>query len=217
MNTIQTLKGFRDFLPVEAAKRKWLRDKLAAICEQWGFAPIETPTMEPLELFTGQIGEDEKLFFKFKDQGDRDVALRYDQTVPSCRVVAEYQNTLIFPFKRYQIQPAFRAEKPQKGRYREFIQCDADIYGIKTPDADAETIALSLDIYKQLGFKLIHKTKPNYYYIINYKRKYRFNFRKDILVKNGFDKNKSEKQIMIERKIYRIYDSGSIKFQYLRN
>ena len=152
-NQIQNLKGFRDFLPVEAAKRKWLRDKLASICEQWGFAPLETPTLEPLDLFTGQIGEDEKLFFKFKDQGDRDVALRYDQTVPTCRVIAQYQNTLTFPFKRYQIQPAFRAEKPQKGRYREFTQVDADIFGIKTPDADAETIALSLDIYKQLGFK----------------------------------------------------------------
>jgi histidyl-tRNA synthetase len=152
---IQNLKGFRDFLPVEAAKRKWLRDTLAQICEKWGFAPLETPTLEPLELFTGQIGEDEQLFFKFKDQGNRDVALRYDQTVPTCRVIAEYQNTLTFPFKRYQIQPAFRAEKPQKGRYREFIQCDADIFGVKTPEADAETIALSLDIYRQLGFKQV--------------------------------------------------------------
>lgn len=153
MITPQTLKGFRDFLPEEATKRKWLRDKLASICESWGFEPLETPTLEPLEIFTGVIGEDEKLFFKFKDQGDRDVALRYDQTVPTCRVVAQYQNQLIFPFKRYQIQPAFRAEKPQKGRYREFTQVDADIFGIKTPDADAETIALSLDIYRQLGFK----------------------------------------------------------------
>ena len=68
---IQNLKGFRDFLPVEAAKRKWLRDRLAQICEQWGFAPLETPTLEPLELFTGQIGEDEKLFFKFKFHRDR--------------------------------------------------------------------------------------------------------------------------------------------------
>lgn len=153
MNTIQPLKGFRDFLPAEAAKRKWLRDKLAGICESWGFAPLETPTLEPLEIFTGAIGEDEKLFFKFKDQGDRDVALRYDQTVPTCRVIAQYQNTLTFPFKRYQIQPAFRSEKPQKGRYREFTQVDADIFGIKTPDADAETIALSLEIYKQLGFQ----------------------------------------------------------------
>jgi histidyl-tRNA synthetase len=153
MNNTQTLKGFRDFLPVDAAKRKWLRDRLAQICESWGYQPMETPTLEPLEIFTGQIGEDEKLFFKFKDQGDRDVALRYDQTVPSCRAVGEYFNQLTFPFKRYQIQPAFRAEKPQKGRYREFTQCDADIFGIKTPDADAEVIALSLDIYRQLGFK----------------------------------------------------------------
>lgn len=153
MNTILPLKGFRDFLPPEAAKRKWLRDKLAGIFSSWGFAPLETPTLEPLEIFVGAIGEDEKLFFKFKDQGERDVALRYDQTVPTCRVVAQYQNQLTFPFKRYQIQPAFRAEKPQKGRYREFTQADADIFGVKTPDADAETIALSLEIYKQLGFK----------------------------------------------------------------
>jgi len=151
--TIQPLKGFRDFLPIEAAKRKWLREKLAAICESWGFEPLETPTLEPLELFTGQIGEDEKLFFKFKDQGDRDVALRYDQTVPTCRVIGQYKNTLTFPFKRYQIQPAFRAEKPQKGRYREFTQVDADIFGDTSPMADAETIALSLDIYRQLGFQ----------------------------------------------------------------
>lgn len=114
---------------------------------------METPTLEPLEIFTGAIGEDEKLFFKFKDPGDRDVALRYDQTVPTCRVIAQYQHSLTFPFKRYQIQPAFRAEKPQKGRYREFTQVDADIFGVKTPNADAETIALSLDIYRQLGFK----------------------------------------------------------------
>ncbi len=153
MDTILPLKGFRDFLPVEAAKRKWLRDKLAGIFEVWGFAPLETPTLEPLEIFVGAIGEDEKLFFKFKDQGERDVALRYDQTVPTCRVIAQYQNQLTFPFKRYQIQPAFRAEKPQKGRYREFTQADADIFGVKTPDADAETIALSLEIYKQMGFK----------------------------------------------------------------
>jgi histidyl-tRNA synthetase len=153
MNAILPLKGFRDFGPTEAAKRKWLRDKLAEICESWGYTPLETPTLEPLEIFTGVIGEDEKLFFKFKDQGDRDVALRYDQTVPTCRFIAANQNTLTFPFKRYQIQPAFRAEKPQKGRYREFTQVDADIFGIKTPDADAEVIALSLDIYRQLGFK----------------------------------------------------------------
>ena len=98
MNTILPLKGFRDFLPPEAAKRKWLRDRLSTICGSWGFAPLETPTLEPLEIFVGAIGEDEKLFFKFKDQGERDVALRYDQTVPTCRLIAQYQNTLTFPF-----------------------------------------------------------------------------------------------------------------------
>lgn len=139
-------------MPSEAIKRTWLRDKIAAVFEQWGYDPMETPTLEPLELFAGQIGEDEKLFFSFEDQGGRKVALRYDQTVPTCRVVGQYVNDLPMPFRRYQIQPAFRAEKPQKGRYREFVQCDADIFGIEGPLADAETIALSLDIYRQLGF-----------------------------------------------------------------
>lgn len=149
----RTLPGFRDFLPAEAKKRQWLRNKLAEICELWGYDPMETPTIEYLELFAGQIGDDEKLFFKFKDPGGREVALRYDQTVPTVRVVAAYQNVLTKPFKRYQIQSAFRAEKPQKGRYREFVQCDADIFGDPSPYADAETIALSLDIYRRLGFK----------------------------------------------------------------
>ena len=81
------------------------------------------------------------------------MALRYDQTVPTCRVVGQYAQELPLPFKRYQIQPAFRTENPQKGRYREFIQCDADIFGVASPLADAEVIALSLDIYRRLGFK----------------------------------------------------------------
>ncbi len=149
---IQTLKGFRDFLPEKALQRKWLKEKIITIFESWGFDPLETPTLEPLELFEGQIGEDEKLFFKFKDPGGRDVALRYDQTVPSCRVVGEYSQQLPMPFKRYQIQSAFRAENTQKGRYREFLQCDADIFGTTSPYADAEVIALSLDIYRQIGF-----------------------------------------------------------------
>ena len=155
MNTPQLLKGFRDFLPKDAAKRQWLKEKIRLTCESWGFEPLETPTLEPLELFEGQIGEDEKLFFKFEDQGGRKVALRYDQTVPTCRVVGQNYQQLPMPFKRYQIQPAFRAEKPQKGRYREFLQCDADIFGDESPFADAEVIALSLDIYRRLGFKQV--------------------------------------------------------------
>ena len=151
-NLLQPLKGFRDFLPAEAVKRLWLKNTLTQIFEQWGFGPIETPTLEALKLFEGQIGEGESLFFKFEDNGGRKVALRYDQSVPSARFVARFQNELTFPFKRYQIQSAFRAEKPQKGRYREFIQCDADIFGVKTVEADAEMIALSIYIYKKLGF-----------------------------------------------------------------
>lgn len=149
---LKTLKGFRDFLPKEALKRVWLREQIAKTCEAWGYDPMETPTLEPLELFEGQIGEDEKLFYKFEDPGGRKVALRYDQTVPTCRVVgANYQN-LPMPFRRYQIQNAYRAENTQKGRYREFLQVDADIFGVESPIADAEVIALSLDIYRKLGF-----------------------------------------------------------------
>jgi histidyl-tRNA synthetase len=152
-NTPQLLKGFRDFLPEEKRKRDYVVTKIKETFELFGIEPMETPTLEPLELFEGQIGEDEKLFFKFEDQGGRQVALRYDQTVPTCRVVGQNYQQLTMPFKRYQIQPAFRAEKPQKGRYREFLQCDADIFGDESPFADAEVIALSLDIYRRLGFK----------------------------------------------------------------
>ncbi len=150
---VQTLKGFRDFLPEEVRKRDWLKKQMVKVFEKWGYEPLETPTLEPLELFAGQIGEDEKLFYKFKDAGDRDVALRYDQTVPTCRVIGEYFGQIIFPFRRYQIQPAFRAEKPQKGRFREFLQSDIDIFGVASPLADAEIIAVTLDLYRSLGFK----------------------------------------------------------------
>lgn len=149
----QTLKGFRDFLPEEAMKRQYALDIIRKTFELYGFVPIETPAIEYLETFTGNIGEDEHLFYKFKDQGDREVALRYDQTVPTCRLIAQYPDKITLPFKRYQIQTVWRAEKPQKGRYREFLQCDADIFGVDEATADGETIALSIDIYKQLGFK----------------------------------------------------------------
>jgi histidyl-tRNA synthetase len=149
----QTLKGFRDFLPEEAKKRQWLKEQMIKVFEKWGYEPLETPTLEPLDIFKGQIGEDEKLFFRFKDLGGRDVIMRYDQTVPSCRVIGQYFDKFVFPFRRYQIQSNFRAEKPQRGRFREFTQADIDIFGNKSPLADAECIAASLDLYKNLGFK----------------------------------------------------------------
>lgn len=149
----KSLKGFRDFLPEDALKRKYVKDKIETVFQLYGFNLIETPAVEYLETFTGNIGEDEKLFFKFEDQGGRKVALRYDQTVPTCRFIAQYKDKLTFPFKRYQIQTVWRAENTQKGRYREFFMCDADIFGVSGPEADAESIALSLDVFKALGFK----------------------------------------------------------------
>ena len=154
-NIIQTLKGFRDFGPLEAKRRAWLKSQMVAVFEFWGYEPIETPTLEPLELFAGQIGEDEKLFYKFVDNGGRNVALRYDQTVPTCRFVGNNYNTLTFPFKRYQIQNVFRAEKPQAGRFREFTQVDIDLVGNKNPEADAEMIAMSITLFQKLGFKSV--------------------------------------------------------------
>lgn len=151
--TIQPLKGFRDFLPPQAAARIWLKNKIIPILESWGYEPLETPTLEPAELFSGEIGEDEKLFYKFIDLGGREVMLRYDQTLPTCRVVSQNINQLTFPWRRYQIQSNFRAEKPQAGRFREFTQIDFDIFGIESPTADAEIIALTLEVYRQLGFK----------------------------------------------------------------
>lgn len=146
MITPQTLKGFRDFLPDEAAKRQFVIEKIRNVFQLYGFQPLETPALEYLETFTGNIGEDEKLFFKFEDQEDGELHWRYDQTVPTCRFIAQHRDKLSFPFKRYQIQPVWRAEKPQKGRYREFIQCDADIFGVEGYEADAEIMALTLDI-----------------------------------------------------------------------
>ncbi|MCL5797539.1 MAG: histidine--tRNA ligase [Patescibacteria group bacterium] len=153
MITPQTLKGFRDFLPEEAMKRQYVIDIIRRTFELYGFEPVETPAIEYIEVFTGNIGEDEKLFYRFTDTGGRKVALRYDQTVPTCRLIAQYPDKITLPFKRYQIQTVWRSEKPQKGRYREFLQCDADIFGIDDRTADAETVALTIDIYKNLGFK----------------------------------------------------------------
>lgn len=147
------LKGFRDFREREIQERQYLLSRVVEVFELFGFGPLETPAMEYLTTFKSNIGEDEKLFFQFKDNGGRDVALRYDQTVPTCRYIALNLTILPLPYKRYQIQTVWRAEKPQKGRFREFVQCDADIFGVKGPEADAEVIGLGIEIFKSLGFK----------------------------------------------------------------
>lgn len=153
---LQTLKGFRDFLPNDKRARDFVVSKVKAAFETFGFEPLETPTLEYASLLMGKYGaEADKLVFSFEDRGGRQIGLRYDQTVPTARVLAQYQNVLPRYFRRYQIQGAFRAEKPQAGRYREFTQCDLDIFGSKDPLADAEIIACTYTAFKNVGYPKI--------------------------------------------------------------
>ncbi|MBU0569383.1 histidine--tRNA ligase [Patescibacteria group bacterium] len=151
---LQPLKGFRDFLPEEASKRQYLINKFRETFELFGFEPLETPALEYKELLLGKYGaEADKLVYTFKDKGGRDVALRYDQTVPTSRILATYNQKLPMPWRRYQIQNVWRAEKPQGGRFREFMQCDIDIYGTTSPLSDAELLACASTLLKKIGFK----------------------------------------------------------------
>ncbi len=155
MITAQTLKGFRDFLPADAIKRQSAIWRIKDVFERFGFDPLETPALEYAETLMGKYGsEADKLLYLFKDNGGRNVGLRYDQTVPLSRVIAQYPE-LPKPFKRYQMQPVWRAENTQKGRYREFLQCDIDTVGTDSPLADAEILACTITTLKALGF-----TKP---------------------------------------------------------
>jgi histidyl-tRNA synthetase len=152
----QTLKGFRDFLPEEKSARDFVEHKIIAVFQRFGFDPLETPTLEYAALLTGKYGDEaDKLVYTFEDKGGRQVGLRYDQTVPSARVLAQYQHQLPKYFRRYQMQNVFRADKPQKGRYREFRQCDIDIFGSTSAIADAEIIACAYFAYKNVGFSEI--------------------------------------------------------------
>ncbi len=187
----QILKGFRDYLPQEQAARRKITAKIAEAFERFGFSPLDTPALEPYELFQGKIGEDEKLIYKFTDLGEREVALRYDLTVPLVRVVSE-NPTLPKPFKRYQVANVWRADKPQKGRYREFMQCDIDIVGSDSKLADAEVIAALMAAYTSLevGNFLV-----------------KFNDRKLVdqtLVELGVEKTKVAKFIRIMDKVEKI-------------
>lgn len=152
-NNLQTLKGFRDFLPEELRQRQYVSDQIKAVFETYGFEGLQTPTLEYASLLLGKYGEEaDKLVYTFEDRGGRSVGLRYDQTVPTARILSQYQNELPKYFRRYQIQNVFRADKPQKGRYREFTQCDCDIFGSKSVLADAELLAVCDAVFKKLGF-----------------------------------------------------------------
>jgi histidyl-tRNA synthetase len=150
----QTLKGFRDFLPETMLVRNYVKNILVGVFENFGFLPLETPALEYASTLMGKYGEEaDKLVYAFEDNGGRKVGLRYDLTVPTSKVLAIYQDQLQLPFKRYQIQPVYRAEKPQKGRYREVLQCDVDIFGQRSPVNDAEIVAVIYNILEKLNFK----------------------------------------------------------------
>ena len=149
----QTLKGFRDFLPETMVVRNYVKNIFIQVFETFGFEPLETPALEYASTLMGKYGQEaDKLVYSFKDQGDRSVGLRYDLTVPISKVLAIYPTTPL-PFKRYQIQPVWRAEKPQKGRYREILQCDIDIFGPPSPLNDAEIVAIIYNILAKLNFQ----------------------------------------------------------------
>ncbi len=149
---VQTLKGFRDYLPADMAPRQRMIRAIEQVFERHGFAPLQTPALEYAETLTGKYGDEgDKLLYRFTDHGERQVALRYDLTVPLARVVAQHRGVVALPFRRYQVAPVWRADKPQRGRFREFVQCDADICGVDSAMADAEVLVAGLGVLRQLG------------------------------------------------------------------
>ena len=146
------LKGFRDFLPEAEITRSSLIEKLTATFRTYGYVPIDTPVMEYSEILLRKSnGETEKQVFRFQDNGGRDVALRFDLTVPFARFTAEHKDELYFPFKRYHIAKVWRGEKPQAGRYREFVQCDFDCVGSDSASSDFEILSLMKAALSAIG------------------------------------------------------------------
>ncbi|WP_437192697.1 histidine--tRNA ligase [Planctomicrobium sp. SH527] len=149
----QTLKGFRDYMPEAMLAREHLMEIARRVYRSYGFVPIDTPALEYAEILLGKGGEEsDKQLFRFIDQGDRDVAMRFDLTVPFARFAAQNIGVLGTPFKRYHIGTVWRAEKPQKGRYREFMQCDFDSIGTEANASDIETLMVIHDLMEALGF-----------------------------------------------------------------
>jgi histidyl-tRNA synthetase len=147
----QILKGFRDYTPDLMRTRLQVIGIFRDVFSAHGFEPLDTPALEYLEILTGKAGENEKLMYHFLDQGEREVGLRYDLTVPLARYVAMHQQESVLPFKRYHIAPVWRAEKPQRGRFREFWQCDADIVGSPSMLADAEGISVLSEALRRIN------------------------------------------------------------------
>lgn len=171
-------KGTRDFGPAEMARRDYIFNAIRSIFKLYGYSPIETPAMENLSTLLGKYGEEgDKLLFKVLNSGDAfsgidssllsnsnalsvkvcEKGLRYDLTVPFARFVVQHQNEIVFPFKRYQIQPVWRADRPQKGRYREFYQCDVDVIGSKSLINELELVQIVDSVFHKLGIPVCIK------------------------------------------------------------
>jgi histidyl-tRNA synthetase len=149
----RTLKGFRDFLPAAMIPRERLMETARRVYRSYGFAPIDTPALELTEILLGKGGaETDKQMFRFEDSGGRDVAMRFDLTVPLARFVAQHAAALGMPFKRYHIATVWRGENTQRGRYREFMQCDFDTIGTRSIAADIETTLVIHELFLALGF-----------------------------------------------------------------
>src|SRR5437763_10723719 len=151
----RTLKGFRDYPPDLMIPRERLMDTARRVYRSYGFAPIDTPALEYAEILLGKMdagAEIQRQLYRFRDHGGRDVALRFDLTVPFARFAAQHIGKLGTPFKRYHIGPVWRGENTQAGRYREFYQCDFDIIGTMSNAADCETALVIHDLMVALGF-----------------------------------------------------------------
>jgi len=153
-------RGMRDFLPEDVRRREYVIGVIKRVYERYGFEPLETPAVENIETLLGKYGDEgNQLIFKILKRGEQeasgqaDLALRYDLTVPLARVVAEHRGKLPKFFKRYQIQPVWRADRPARGRFREFYQCDLDAIGSSSPIVEAEMLAAASDVLRELGFK----------------------------------------------------------------
>ncbi len=152
--TPRTLKGFRDFLPEAMIPREHLIETAVGVYRSYGFSPIDTPALEYTEILLGKGGMDtDKQMYRFEDAGGRDVAMRFDLTVPLARFVAQHSAETGMPFKRYHVGPVWRGENTQRGRYREFVQCDFDTIGTASPIADAEIALVIHDVFAALGFE----------------------------------------------------------------
>ncbi|MDX9907372.1 MAG: ATP phosphoribosyltransferase regulatory subunit, partial [Bacteroidales bacterium] len=171
-------KGTRDFTPVEMIRRNFIFDTVKKVFSHYGYVPIETPAMENLSTLMGKYGEEgDKLLFKILNSGNylagigpeeinpenpgpltqkiAEKGLKYDLTVPFARFVVQHQNEITFPFKRYQIQTVWRADKPQKGRYREFFQCDVDVIGSHSLMNEVELVQIIADVFGRLDIRVV--------------------------------------------------------------